>query len=583
VSPYGRWIMPTISVKKKDLETLLGEEVSLNRLETLLPWVKGEIKEYQESTDELKIELADSNRPDLWCVEGIARQIRCGLEKRPVRYPFSDARRVKSKYQIQVDPGLREIRPFVGAVVARDINLSDEMLAQIIQTQEKLSEIFGRKRHTISIGYYRLSGISFPIYYKTVLPDEARFIPLGFEEPMSVQEILQKHPKGVQYGHLLASSPRCPILMDSRGKILSIPPIINSRELGEVRVGDQELLVEATGMDLRMLVVVINILAANLYDRGARIEPVEVLYPYSTDLGKLVKMPLSLARPVKLPSKEVQKALGEQVGAKELRDLLQAYGYEVQGRGQAVVVTGPFYRDDVMHGVDVIEDVAISRGYNSFAPNMPTQFTVGSLSPLERLSDRVRELMVGFGFQEVISNILMSKIDLLGRMGLSKRDEQVVEVENAISQNFSVLRQWIVPCLLKVEAASSKSFYPHRIYEVGEVAEYDQDSDQGSRTLLRLAGLLAHPAASFSEIHSFLEMLFYYLGRDYTLEPIGHESFIPGRAGRIYRDGKEIGLIGELHPQVLENWSINMPCTAFELTLEDLTEISSQPSAVSKN
>jgi phenylalanyl-tRNA synthetase beta chain len=559
--------MPTITVKKNDLEDLLGEEVSLSRLETLVHWVKGEIKEYQESTGELKIELSDSNRPDLWCVEGIARQIRCGLERLPVRYPFQDSKKAKSKYQIQVDPGLREIRPFIGAVVARGLNVSEAMLAQIIQTQEKLSDIFGRKRHTVSIGYYRLSGISFPVSYKTVFPDEVRFIPLDFEEPMSPREILKKHPKGIQYGHLLASSPRYPILMDSRNKILSLPPIINSRELGEVQVGDQELLVEATGTDLRMLVVVMNILAANLYDRGARIETVEILYPYPTDLGRSVKMPLSLSRPMRLTSKDVHKALGEQMEVKELRALLQAYGYEVQGRGQAVVVKGPFYRDDVMHGVDVIEDVAISRGYNNFSPMMPSQFTVGSLSSLERLSDRVRELMVGFGFQEVISNILMSKADLLDRMGL---EEKVVEVENSISQQFAILRQWIIPSLLRVEAASSKSFYPHRIFEAGEVAVHDPDSDIGSRTILRLAGLIAHPTASFSEMHSFLEMLFYYLGRDCSLEPIRHASFIPGRVGRIKMQDREIGFIGELHPQVLENWEIHMPCGVFELTLDRL-------------
>ncbi len=559
--------MPTILVKKNDLEELLGEEVSLNRLETLIPWVKGEIKEYQESTGELKIELSDSNRPDLWCVEGIARQIRCGLERLPLRYSFNDPKKVKPKYQIQVDPGLRELRPFIGAVVAKGLNVSEEMLAQIIQTQEKLSDIFGRKRHTVSIGYYRLSGISFPVSYKTVSPDEVRFVPLDFEESMSPREILKKHPKGIQYGHLLASGPRYPILIDSRGQILSLPPIINSRELGEVQVGDQALLVEATGMDLRMLLLVMNILAANLYDRGARIEPVEILYSYPTDLGKSVKMPLSLSKPVRLTSKEVHKALGEQMEVKELRALLQAYGYEVQGRGQAVVVKGPLYRDDIMHVVDVIEDVAISRGYNSFVPMMPSQFTVGSLSSLERLSDRVRELMVGFGFQEVISNILMPKADLLDRMGL---EEKVVEVDNSISQQFSVLRQWIIPSLLKVEAASSKSFYPHRIFEAGEVAAYDPDSDMGSRTVLRLAGLIAHPTASFSEMHSFLEMLFYYLGRDYSLEPIHHGSFIPGRVGRVRVQDREIGLIGELHPQVQENWAISMPSSVFELALDSL-------------
>ena len=560
--------MPTIYFKKRDFEALLGEPVSLDHLETLLPSVKGEMKEYQQATDELKIELADSNRPDLWCVEGMVRQIRCLLEKMPMRYPFDNpSRKGRPKYQIQVDPELREVRPFVGAVVAKDIKLDDEMLAQIIQTQEKLSDIFGRKRQTISIGYYRLPGITFPVYYKTMLPNEVRFVPLGFEEMLSLQEILQEHPKGIQYGHLLQTCSRYPILMDSANQILSFPPIINSSALGEVRVGDQELLVEATGTDLRMLVVVMNILAANLYDRGAKIEPVEVVYPYSTELGRSVRTPLSLARPMRLTAKEVYRALGEPIESRELRDLLKAYGYEVQGRGQAVVVSAPFYRDDVMHVVDVIEDVAISRGYNRFAPKMPTQFTVGALSPLESLSDRVRELMVGFGFQEVISNILMSKTDLLDRMGL---EEKVVEVENAISQNFSVLRQWIIPCLLKVEASSSKSFYPHRIFEVGEVALHDPASDQGSRTILQLGGLVAHPSASFSEVHSYLEMLFYYLGRDYAVHPMEHGSLIAGRAGRIDLNGEKIGLIGELHPQILEHWAIHMPCSVFELTLDRL-------------
>lgn len=557
--------MPTITVKKKDLERLLGETMNLSRLETLLPWVKGEVKEYQESTDELKVELADSNRPDLWCVEGIARQIRCGLEEQPRRYPFGNAKKGKGKYQIQVDALLQAIRPYVGACVARGVSLDEDSLAQIIQTQEKIAEIFGRKRETLSVGYYRLKEITFPIQYRTVLPDEVRFIPLGVDLDMTPQEILGHHPKGIQYGHLIASHDRYPILMDAGHQVLSLPPIINSRALGEVKVEDQELLVEATGTDLRMVVLVINILAANLHDRGATIEPVEIRYPYSTELGKVVGMPQTLARSVRLTTKEIEKALGERMEIQEVRDLLRAYGYEVQGRGHGVMVSAPLYRDDVMHWVDVIEDVAISRGYHNFVPMMPSQFTVGQLSPLERLSDRVRDLMVGFGFQEVISNILMSKTELLERMNL---DERLVEVDNPISQTFSVLRPWVLPSLLRVEASSSKAFYPHRIFEVGEAAQYDDGSDLGSRTVLHLAALVAHPAASFSEIHSYLEMLFYYLGGDYHLEPTEHGSFIPGRVGRISLNGTVIGHIGELHPQVLENWAIHMPCSAFDLNLD---------------
>jgi phenylalanyl-tRNA synthetase beta chain len=121
-----------------------------------------------------------------------------------------------------------------------------------------------------------------------------------------------------------------------------------------------------------------------------------------------------------------------------------------------------------------------------------------------------------------------------------------------------------------VEAASSKSFYPHRIFEAGDTAITDGTAPEGTRTVLKLAALIAHPAANFSELHSGLDLLMYYLGKSYRLEPAGHPSFIEGRVGTIRVGGRDIGLIGELHPQVLENWQIAMPCTVFELDLDRL-------------
>jgi phenylalanyl-tRNA synthetase beta chain len=64
----------------------------------------------------------------------------------------------------------------------------------------------------------------------------------------------------------------------------------------------------------------------------------------------------------------------------------------------------------------------------------------------------------------------------------------------------------------------------------------------------------------------------YYLGGTFQLEPAVHPSFIEGRVGKVLSGGREIGLIGELHPQVLENWQIAMPCAVFELNLDLLSE-----------
>jgi phenylalanyl-tRNA synthetase beta chain len=226
-----------------------------------------------------------------------------------------------------------------------------------------------------------------------------------------------------------------------------------------------------------------------------------------------------------------------------------------------------------MHAVDVTEDVAISQGYGSFVPIMPSEFTVGGLSRLEQLSDRIRDLMVGFGFQEMMSNLLSSRVELVDRMRLSGTPwGKVVEVDNAMAQTYSTLRQSIIPSLLRVESISTRSFYPHRLFEVGEVAIPDATHDLGSRTCLSLGAAIAHATANFSEIHSALDLLLYYLGASYALQPLSHPSFLDGRAGQILVNDEPIGVIGEVHPEVLEQWQATMPTVAFELAIDSLIE-----------
>lgn len=556
--------MPTITVKKKDLETLVGKRLPPETLSRYLEWVKGESKEYSPATDELRIELNDTNRPDLWSCEGIARQIRAKLTGRPPVYPF--LRNGKGKHpQVLVSKELKTVRPYVGACLAKGLTITEETLIQLIQTQEKLADNFGRKRRLVSIGLYRLEQIKFPVSYTAVQPTTCSFVPLGMETPMTLQAILEQHPKGKEYGVILAGASRYPLLVDRDQKVLSFPPIINSREIGEVKAGDRDLFVEVTGTDLRMVILAINILAADLSDRGATIEPVEIRFPFETAFGKKVAMPYDLSSPVTVSLAEVESALGEKIAKAELKQLLVSYGYQLKTKGNRLEAKPPLYRDDVMHPVDLIEDVAISRGYGRFRPVMPERATVGSLSAQELFSDQVREMMVGFGFQEIISNILCSRTELADRMGLP--GIELVEIENVMSQQYNALRNSILPSLLRVEAASSKVFYPHRIFELGEVVKRDPGSKEGSRDMRCLGAILSHPSANFSELHSFLDLLFYYLGKEYRLEPVVHPSFIEGRVGRILVGEKNFGVIGELHPLILENWQIAMPCAAFEVEL----------------
>jgi phenylalanyl-tRNA synthetase beta chain len=556
--------MPTIDIKKKDLDSLIGKKLPVNVIEKYLMLAKAELKEYLAESDDLKVELSDSNRPDLWSAEGVARQIRIALSGKSESYPFFNHGR-KAMREIRVGRSMKTVRPFIAACTASGVRMNDDVLTQMIQSQDKLAEIFGRKRTTVSIGIYELDRIVFPVEYKLVDPSAMSFTPLGMEEKLTLAEILERHPKGIAYGNIVKPFPQYPVLTDSMGRVLSFPPIINSREIGEVKPQTRNVLIEVTGTDMRMTVLTLNILAASFYDRGAEVEPVKVIYPYETEFGKQVAFPIDTGGKFKVPLATFSAGLGEDVALADVKKRLEAYGHEVTAVRGAVTVTVAPYRDDIMHPMDLVEDYAISRGYDSFEPVMPQQSTVGALSPLELLSDTVRGHLVGSGYQEIMSNILCSREELEDTL---QEGEHLVEVDNVMSLAYSVLRKRVIPSLLTVETASSKAFYPHRIFEAGEVAVLDPEAIMGSRTDLNLGALISHPSANFSEMHSTLDVLLYYLGLEYTLEPAHHALFLPGRCGRIASAGRDLGFIGEIRPEVLERRQITMPCAAFEITLD---------------
>jgi phenylalanyl-tRNA synthetase beta chain len=578
--------MPTILIKKRDLESLVGKKITIDQLESYLPWVKGEFKDFDEKKGEVKVELNDSNRPDLWCTEGIARQIKLKLKGTGPKYPFYHHLAKNKKLKITVEKGVEAVRPYIAACAVSNFVITEEALVQFIQTQEKLADVFGQKRKLLSIGIYRLDPVTFPLIYKTVSPAETQFVPLGFEEKMTLKEILEKHPKGKAYRNVFKNEGKLPLFVDQKGIVLSFPPIINSREVGEVKAGDRNLMVEVTGTDLRLVNLVLNILATNLYDRGALIVPITVSYPYKTPFGKEVVFPMAIDASLMVETKEIEKVLGEPFKTERVKKALMSYGHMVgKGAGSKLKVTPPPYRDDLIHTVDVIEDVAISLGYNSFEPELPKDFSRGALSKEEAFSDTIREYFVGFGFQEMISNILTSRDELVEKMNLAEAPPPLVEVDNVMTAQFSIVRNQILPALLRVEAASGKAFYPHHIFEIGEVAVKDLSRNLGSKTQIQLAALIAHPNASFSEMHSYLDILFYYLIGSkvlvHGLKGVDHPTFIPGRFGEIYykaenRPEKEIkvGSLGEIHPEVLDRWQIGVPAAALTLDIDVLLELS---------
>ncbi len=573
--------MPTISVSKRDLESLLQQgrkdlhTLNIEELKRLLQLAKGEVKSIEG--DELRIELADTNRPDLLSVEGIARQI-----KRHKEQVTRNKSRVKR--EIIVDAELKKVRPYIGGFLAQGVSLEENGLIALIETQEKLADVFGKQRKALAIGVYNAKKFEFPVYYRAVEPESRKFIPLDFDYELNLREILNQHPKGKEYGYILRDCQKFPFLEDCKGRVLSFPPIINSKLTGEVKADERDIFCEVTGENLSRLTLVVNILAENFKDRGFKIEACLVKYAYSTDFGKDVRTPYEFKDTLLVCHQEFEGLLGLKLRKEKIKEHLEQMRYLVKIEGDKFKITPPSYRRDVMHSVDVIEDFAISRGYDNFEPEALKEFTIGKLQDIELIARKAREIMLGCGFVEIMSNVLCSKPMVGSNMRLSEFAEScgddVIELENPISESYEVMRNSIIPSLLQVEGQSSKATYPHRIFEVGEVAVKEdagfslrEKKKNSPRTLIKLSALIAHSNANFSELHSFLDSLAYYLGFSYQLKKIAHPSFIKGRAGSIIVDNEEVGVLGDTHPEVLENFKIKYPVAVFEISLPPSTKV----------
>jgi phenylalanyl-tRNA synthetase beta chain len=243
-------------------------------------------------------------------------------------------------------------------------------------------------------------------------------------------------------------------------------------------------------------------------------------------------------------------------------------GIESKIDGNEITIRPPEYRNDFLHPVDVVEDVMIGRGMNSFQPVMPTDFTVGRYTPEEEFAREVKDIMVGLGFQEMVYNYLGSGKEFIDNMNID--GGEIVRIANPLSENYEFVRASILPCLLASESVSGNAVYPHNIFEVGKIAHLNRDENYGSSTRNYLGFLTADKQAGFTLISSHMSALFFYLNTEYRLEELEDPRFIKGRAAEIIYDRDRVGVFGEIHPAVLENWGITMPCTAGEIDLDFL-------------
>lgn len=586
--------MPKIEVNENLFFNLLGKKYDFDTLEKKLTFAKAELDEkpdmsQPENERVIKIELNDTNRPDLWSTGGVTRQLR--IHEGAKRSNYSSFLSKKDSVKdcadrvITVDPEMKNIRPYMVSFVISGKPIDDPMLKDIIQTQEKLCWNFGRKRRSISMGVYRMADIKWPCHYKAVDPDKTSFVPLQCEQPMTCRQILTEHPKGKDFGWIIKDLPKFPLLTDDTDEVLSMAPVINSATLGAVQVGDKDLMVELTGDNMENLMLSANIVACDFFDAGYEILPVKVVHPYETALGKEVVAPFYFQPSTKTTLAAINKKLGCDLTKDEVLDALARMDNDVSAKDfdasektasylkankndVEFVLNPPPYRNDFLHEVDIIEDVMIGVGLDNFKPVRPGDFTVGQLSDVTLFSRKAKEIMVGLGYQEMIFNYLGSKRDYIDRMCVSS--ENVIEISNPMSENYQFVRPSIIASLLRAESQAGQAVFPHKIFEIGKVAFLDSSENTGTKTIQSLGFMTACNNANFNSLASEVSTLLYLLDHKYDVKEVEDPRFIPGRQAAIMLNGKQVGVFGEVHPQVLENWGIIVPCVAGEIDIEAL-------------
>ena len=563
--------MPTIDVSKKDLEKLVKKKFDLSSLE----YLKASFSADEKNSDLLHVELKDVNRPDLWSTEGIARELKShlGFTKGIPKYSFLEQ---KQHYVVNVANKVKKVRPpIIACAVVLNLKLDDNAIFQLIQLQEKLCESFGRKRKEASMGVYDFDKIKWPITYTTFKPNELKFIPLGMNEEMTLKDILLKHEKGKQYGHLIEKSDEYPVILDSSNNVLSMPPVINSEYTGKVTSDTKNVFIEVTGTSERFVLPVLNIMVSALAERGGDIVKVRI------KKGKIMKKehitPDFTPAEFRININSVNDCLGLNLNAKEMDDLLEKSGFNVKKKEKDfIIIEVPSWRQDVMSETDIIEDIAINYGYSNFDTEMPKIPTIGKTTDLNNFIKKISNLLTGLGSQEIATFSLTNKDVIFKNM--RAKPEQVVEISNPISLNYSCLRISILPSVIEWLSSNKDARYGQNVFEIGSAIKIE-NSEAVEKTKLCFA--ISDTKTNFTDIKKVLDWLFSCLGLNCRINQKDFDCFIEGRAGEIIVSKNagaksktlsecHLGSVGEIHPAVLEKFNIVMPIAAFELDLSEL-------------
>ncbi|MBU0498399.1 MAG: phenylalanine--tRNA ligase subunit beta [Candidatus Thermoplasmatota archaeon] len=543
--------MPIVSFNYHDFLKLLGHTIDKETLIEKLPMIGADLDSV--NGDEISIEFFP-NRPDLTSVEGIARAARGFFGFQPGLPQYKTE---TSDVVLTVDPSVKSVRPYVVTALIKNITMTDALIASLMDLQEKLHVGLGRNRKKVAIGVHNYEPVTPPFTYKAVDPNAVQFIPLQKTEYMTLEEILVKHEKGVDYAQLLEGQPKYPLIVDAHNNVLSFPPIING-SLTEVTPYTTEIFIDVTGTDSAAINYALNIVTTALVERGSTLYTTTVI-----DKDTTIRTPNLIPSTRTLSIAYINRLLGTQFTAKEVKQYLEKMGHNVHtSSSDEIRVEIGAWRSDILHEIDLVEDVAVGYGYDVFSTDFPCSFTFGKTLPQQALYTNLRYTMIGLGFTEVTTFSISNPRDECTNLGFEI--QPMVTIANPIGEDYSTLRIQLLSSLLKILRENRHHPLPQQIFEVGPVVDAD------GKNHMHLGGVKIGAKTSFTECKSLVETVFRNIGKEIFLKEYTHPAFITGRCAMLTNADAVMGFLGELHPQTIQTFDLDHPIIAFELFCETL-------------
>jgi len=552
--------MPTLTLDRQRFSSYVGRTLSVEEMAKWLPWLGTDTEEVGQ--DYVKIEY-NPNRVDFCSYSGVARAFQ-GLMGWKTGMPNFKVK--QGNIILTVDKSVAEVRPYVVSAVVRGLNIDYEVIRELMEMQEALHWMIGRDRKKASIGVHNLDAVEPPFSYVTCAPDEIKFVPLDKTEEMTPQEVLEKHEKGMAYKSEVDFASRYPLVVDRNGQVLSFPPIING-ELTRVVEDTTNLFIDVTGTELNAISRSLNVLVTALVDMGGALETVRVEYS-----DHVLVTPDLTPQKMKLRVDYSNERLGLDFSEAQTIEALQKSRLDAKVAEKGVLdVMVPAYRTDILHEIDLVEEVAVGYGVFRLEPSKPASVTTGKPHKVSEVTSSVRQIMVGLGFTEALNFVLTNEVDHYQKM--RRKPESLVTLANPVSTDYSIIRNDLLPSLMKNLAVSKHHVFPQRMFEVSDVITFDDDSETYTERRIHVAAVSSHPTANFTEIKSILESLLMNLGfNDLTVKETSHPSFLAGRAATVSLDDMELGVVGEIHPEVLNNFELENPTGAFEIDLQKIID-----------